>query len=72
MATDSTENSKTETADFELLSKEDIPGASLNGKNLGELNVLQLRRWLACRGAPTGGKKPELIERLDYSTLHGL
>ena len=50
--------------DFELLSEEDIPGASLNGKTPGELNVVQLKRWLACRGAPTSRKKPELIERL--------
>ena len=41
----------------------DIPGASLNGKKLTELNVVQLRRWLACRGAPVSGKKAELIER---------
>ena len=45
-----------------LLTESDVPGASLNGKNPGELNVVQLR-WLACRGAPITGKKPELIER---------
>jgi len=48
--------------DFELLNEEDIPGASLDGKNPCELNVTQLRRWLMCRGAPVGGKKPELVE----------
>ena len=41
----------------------DIPGASLNGKKPAELNVVQLRRWLACRGAPLSGRKAELIER---------
>ena len=41
----------------------DIPGASLNGKKPSQLNVLQLKRWLACRGAPLAGRKPELIER---------
>lgn len=48
---------------FDLLSEHDIPGASLDGKKPSELNVVQLRRWLACRGAPTSGKKPQLIER---------
>ena len=49
--------------DFLLLMEGDVPGASLNGKTPGKLNVVQLRRWLACRGAPITGKKPELIER---------
>ena len=51
-------------SDFELLSEQDIPGASLNGKKPGQLNVVQLKRWLACRGAPMSEKKPQLIERL--------
>ena len=57
-------------ADFEVLTKRDIPGASLNGKKPNELNVVQLKRWLSCRGAPTGGKKPQLIERLAYLSTH--
>ena len=52
------------TVDFEVLNESDIPGASLNGKKPKDLNVTQLKRWLSCRGAPTGGKKPQLIERL--------
>ena len=36
---------------------------SLNGKNPSELNIVQLKRWLVCRGAPVNGKKPELIQR---------
>ena len=47
-----------------LLDESDIPGASLKGKNPCQLNVAQLKRWLACRGAPLSGRKPELIERL--------
>ena len=50
-------------SNFEMLSEYNIPGASLNGKKPRELNVVQLKRWLACRGAPTSGKKPQLIER---------
>ena len=46
-----------------LLTEADIPGASLDGKRPEELNVPQLKRWLACRGAPVSGKKPELIDR---------
>lgn len=46
-----------------LLSDQDIPGASLNGKDPTNLNIPQLKRWLACRGAPESGKKPELIQR---------
>lgn len=45
------------------LTEQDIPGASLNGKSPTELSVTQLKRWLICRGAPVGGKKPELIQR---------
>lgn len=48
-----------------LLDETDIPGASLNGKSPSELNVTQLRRWLACR-APVNGKKPELIEKVSF------
>jgi len=46
-----------------LMTEKDIPGASLNGKDPSELQVIQLRRRLACCGAPTAGNKPELIER---------
>jgi len=35
-----------------LLNEDDIPGASLDGKRPCEVNVVQLRRWLVCRGAP--------------------
>ena len=49
--------------DIILLTESDIPGASLEGKDPTELNVSQLKRWLACRGAPVNGKKPELIQR---------
>lgn len=34
--------------DVVLLDEYDIPGASLNGKSPSELNVTQLKRWLAC------------------------
>ena len=49
--------------DILRLTEDDIPGASLNGKLPSQLTVVQLKRWLACRGAPTSGKKPDLLER---------
>jgi len=53
--------------DFKLLNKEDIPGASLDGKNPREINVSQLKRWLMCWGTSVSGKKPELIDRFVVS-----
>jgi len=44
-----------------MLTESDVPGASLNGKQPHELNVPQLKRWLACCGAPVTGKKPDLV-----------
>ena len=60
----------TDSDDFVVLTENDVPGSSLNGKQPHELNVLQLKRWLACRGAPVTGKKPELIETYNiFSTI---
>ena len=54
-----------ESDNFVVLTENDVPGSSLNGKLPHALNVIQLKRWLACRGAPVTGRKPELIERYD-------
>lgn len=43
------------------LSKLDIPGASLKGRNPADLTIPQLKRWLQCRDAPTKGKKGDLV-----------
>ena len=32
------------------LSEDDVPGPSLNGKLPDRLNVVELKRWLACLG----------------------
>ena len=45
-----------------MLTESDVPGASLNGKQPHELNVPQLKRWLACRGAPVTGKSQTLLK----------
>ena len=55
----------TDFDDFAVLTENDVPGSALNGKQPHELNILQLKRWLACRGAPITGNKLELIERYD-------
>ena len=60
MASEGSSEGKAEVvADFEVLTEGDIPGASLDGKKPKQLNITQLKRWLACRGAPLS----ELIER---------
>ena len=46
-----------------MLSEDDIPGASLKGRNPNNLTIVQLKRWLACRGAPLSGNKAQLVER---------
>ena len=48
--------------DIVLLNEDDIPGASLNGKDPSKLTVVQLRRWLVCRGAPVSGKSQNLFK----------
>ena len=45
------------------LLEEDIPGASLGGRDATTLTIPALKRWLQCRAAPTKGKKAELVER---------
>ena len=46
----------TQEEEMLMLCEDDIPGASLNGRDPNELTVVQLKRWLACRGAPLSGK----------------
>ena len=46
--------------------EEDIPGASLNGRDPGCLKVQELKRWLQCRGASVRGKKADLVKRLVF------
>jgi hypothetical protein len=46
------------------LTEDDIPGASLGGKDPKQLTVKQLKHWLSCRGARTSGKKDELVARI--------
>ena len=46
-----------------LFTEDNVAGASLNGRNPGQLTILQLKRWLQCRGASTKGRKGDLVAR---------
>ena len=47
----------------ESVREEDVPGASLNGRKPEQLKVPELKYWLSCRGAPTKGRKADLVVR---------
>lgn len=52
-----------------ILIETDIPGAVLPQESPELCSVVQLKRWLLCRGACTTGRKVELVSRLvDEST----
>ena len=54
-----------------ILREKDIPGASLNVRDPSELKIPELKRWLACRGAPQKGKKANLVARfVEISSDH--
>ena len=45
----------------------EIPGASLNGRDPTILSIPELKRWLRCReGASEKGRKKELIARFVF------
>ena len=45
------------------LREEDVRGASLAGRDPKTLKVVELQRWLQCRGTSTKGKKTDLVLR---------
>ena len=46
-----------------ILSEEDIPGAKIPRESVEQCSVVQLKRWLLCRGAKTTGNKKALVTR---------
>ena len=46
-----------------VLNENDIPGASLCGRDASSLKIPELKRWLLCRNASTKGKKADLVLR---------
>lgn len=55
MSSNQMENS--EDSVFGPLCEKDVPGAALAGRNPSDLKVVELKRWLMCRGASVRGKK---------------
>jgi len=45
------------------LIEDDVPGAKFSAHNVSQHLVLQLKRWLDCRGLPTNGSKQQLVNR---------
>lgn len=45
----------------ELITEKEVPGASLNSRRPEQLKVPELKLWLNCRGAPTKGKRQNLL-----------
>ena len=46
-----------------FLNEEQVPGASLRGRDVATLKVPELKRWLQCRRASTKGLKSDLVAR---------
>ena len=46
-----------------FLTEIDIPGAKLPRDSVEKCSVVQLKRWLLCRGAKTTGIKKALVSR---------
>ena len=51
------------TTEPTILVESDIPGASLDGRDPSELHIVELKRWLKCRGANLSGRKADLVKR---------
>ena len=49
--------------DSVFLREDDVPGASLGGRDVGALKIPELKRWLQCQRASTKGSKADLIAR---------
>ena len=46
-----------------ILSEKDIPGAKIPRETVEQCSIVQLKRWLLCRGAKTTGNKKALMTR---------
>ena len=55
-----------------ILNETEVPGASLNGRRPEQLKIPELKLWLACRRAPTKGKKADLVERCEQKSMRYL
>ena len=55
-----------EDKDSVILREDEVPGASLKGRDVGSLKIPQLKRWLLCRRASTKGLKADLVARYAF------
>ncbi|KAK3712312.1 hypothetical protein QZH41_017248, partial [Actinostola sp. cb2023] len=58
-------DSKKMVSDKIDITEDDIPGAKISRESIEQCSVVQLKRWLLCRGAKTSGKKATLITRYE-------
>jgi len=52
------------------LSENDVPGASFGDRTADDCTMVQLQRWLECRGLKTSGTKSALIQRFVQAVCH--
>jgi hypothetical protein len=45
------------------LSSDDVPGAYINIDDFDSFSIVQLKRWVECRGLKATGNKPDLLQR---------
>ena len=45
------------------LCESDVPGAKFVHETICNHSVIELKRWLECRGLPVSGKKQDLVLR---------
>ena len=43
--------------------EDEVPGASLRGRDVGSLKITELKRWLQCRRTSTKGLNADLVAR---------
>ncbi|KAK3728953.1 hypothetical protein QZH41_016826 [Actinostola sp. cb2023] len=65
-------DSKKMVSDKIDITEDDIPGAKISRESIEQCSVVQLKRWLLCRGAKTSGKKATLITRVKDYIQNGL
>ena len=52
-----------------ILTEEDILGLKIPRETVEQCSVVQLKRWVLCRGGKTTGNKKELVTRYDSSKI---
>ena len=69
LAASSSQNSLPGCSSLVCVHEEDVPGASLNGREPSQLHVVELKHWSKCRAATTVGKKQDLVKQCAGCTI---